>query len=327
VRILIVKLSSLGDVVHAMPALQDMRAAFPHAQIDWVVEKGFAPLVMRCQGVAETIACELRRWRKAPLAAATRAEWRSFRRALRSRTYDAVLDLQGLTKSGLIARAARLNPGGTRYALGNRTEGSGYEALTRWFADVAITIEPRVHAVQRSREMCARALGYAVPRELSFGLHAQAKAQAEGQGHGPTVCLVHGTSREDKCWPESHWLALERRLMERGFGIALPHGSDTERARSERIARELGGQAQVWPHMELGALADRLAGCAGVIGVDSGLSHIAVALDLPHVQIYNFDTAWRTGPIGSTHQQAVYAQPTPAVDAVWRAWQAVEATP
>jgi heptosyltransferase I len=319
VRILIVKLSSLGDVVHAMPAVQDIRTALPQAQIDWVVEKGFAPLVMRCEGVLDAISCELRRWRKAPLAAATRTEWRSFRDLLRSRSYDAVLDLQGLTKSALVARVARLTEHGKRYAMGNRTEGSSYEAPTRWLADVAIALEPRVHAVQRSRELCARALGYAVPQPLRFGLRAQ------GQAHGPakTVCLVHGSSREDKCWPQSHWLELGRRLIAQGFEIALPHGGDAERERSEAIARELGAQAQVWPRLDLGALADRMAGCAGVIGVDSGLSHIAVALDLPHVQIYNFDTAWRTGPLGSARQRAVYAQPTPSLDAVWQAWQAV----
>jgi heptosyltransferase I len=323
VKILIVKLSSLGDVVHAMPAVQDLRAALPHVQVDWVVEKGFAPLVTRCEGVIETIPCELRRWRKAPLAAETRAEWRGFRNNLHSRAYDAVLDLQGLTKSGLIARVARLAPGGKRYALGNRTEGSSYEAPTRWFADVAIEIEPRVHAVQRSRELCARALGYAVPPELRFGLRAQALADGDSR----SVCLVHGTSREDKCWPERHWVELGSRLIARGLTIALPHGTDAEQERGERIARELGHGAQVWPRLALGALADRMAGCAGVIGVDSGLSHIAVALDLRHVQIYNFDTAWRTGPLDPARQVAVYAQPTPSIDAVWQAWQSVETAP
>ena len=89
------------------------------------------------------------------------------------------------------------------------------------------------------------------------------------------------------------------------------------------MAQALGLQAQVWPRLDLGALTDRLAACAGVIGVDSGLSHIAVALDLPHVQIYNFDTAWRTGPVDAVRQRSVFAQPTPGVDAVWRAWQQV----
>jgi heptosyltransferase-1 len=322
VKILIVKLSSLGDVVHAMPAVQDIRAALPHARIDWVVEKAFAPLVQRCEGVETVIGCELRRWRKSPLAAQTRQEWRAFRHELRSQAYDAVIDLQGLTKSALVAHVARMAENGKRFAMANQTEGSGYEAATRWVADVAIRIEPRVHAVARSRELCARALGYEVPRALRFGLRAGAGTAT------PCVAFVHGTSRDDKCWPEAQWLELGRQLIAQGFTLGLPHGNEAERERGERLAASLGPKAQVWPRLDLGQLTDRLAACAGVIGVDSGLSHIAVALDLPHVQIYNFDTAWRTGPPahpGPQRQQAVYAQPTPSTDAVWQAWQQVQA--
>ncbi len=319
-RILIVKLSSLGDVVHAMPAVQDICAALPDATIDWVVEKGFVPLVHRCDGVAEVIACDIRRWRKSPLSAQTRSEWRVFRDQLRSRAYDAVIDLQGLTKSALVARVARLTATGKRFALANQTEGSSYEAPTRWVADVAIRVEPRIHAVARSRELCAKALGYAVPDALHFGLRAAGGSQPEAQR---CIALVHGTSRADKCWPESHWLALARALATRGYTFALPHGDDAEFERSERLARELGGAAHVWPRLDLGALTDRLASCVGVIGVDSGLSHIAVALNLPHVQIYNFDTAWRTGPVGSAHQRAVYAPPHPSVAQVLQAWDDV----
>jgi heptosyltransferase-1 len=319
VRVLIVKLSSLGDVVHTMPAVQDIRARMPGAQIDWVVEKGFAPLVARCEGVGQTVACELRRWSRNPLSHETRHEWRTFRRQLRGERYDAIIDLQGLTKSALIARAARASEGGMRYAMANRTNGASYEAPTRWVADVAIQLDPQVHAVQRAREICARALGYEIPRELKFGLHARARAEVDRDA----ICFVHGTSREDKCWPLANWLLLGRRLIAQGHTIALPHGDDEERARSEWIARELGPTAQVWPRLDLGALTDRIAACAGVIGVDSGLSHIAVALDLPHVQIYNFDTAWRTGPVDAAKQRSVYAQPTPTVEAVWDAWQAV----
>ncbi len=320
-NILIVKLSSLGDVVHAMPAVQDIRAALPHAQIDWVVEKGFAPLVARCQGVRRVIPCELRRWRKAPFSAATRLAWRAFKADLQTQSYDAVIDLQGLSKSALVAWLARLAPDGKRYALANQTDGSGYERPTRWVADVAVKVPPHIHAVQRSRELCARALGYAVPGVLRQGLRAQGGAQ----GADRCVALVHGTSRDDKCWPESHWLALGRRLMASGYTLGLPHGSADELVRSERMAQALGPQARVWPRLELGALADQLAGCVGVVGVDSGLSHIAVALDLPHVQLYNFDTAWRTGPVGTDRQCSVFAQPAPAVDTVWHAWQQVTA--
>jgi heptosyltransferase-1 len=317
VNVLIVKLSSLGDVVHAMPAVQDIRAALPGAAIDWIVERGFAPLAQRCDGVRRTIACELRRWRKAPLASETRREWRVFRDELHTDSYDAVIDLQGLTKSALVARMARLSPGGHRYALANQTDGSSYEAPTRWLADVAVAVEPRSHAVDRSRALCAQALGYEFTGGPRFGLGAP-RADPERR-----IALIHGTSRDDKCWPEPNWVALGRQLIETGCTLALPHGNDAEQQRSERLARELGPAAQVWPRLPLDALTDRLARCAGAIGVDSGLSHIAVALDLPHVQIYNFDTAWRTGPLGSAGQQAVFARPSPSVDAVWRAWREV----
>ncbi len=326
-NILIVKLSSLGDVVHAMPAVQDLRAARPGAAIDWVVEGGFAPLVQRCEGVRNVIGFGLRRWRKAPLAPQTRAEWRIFREQLRGHAYDAVVDLQGLTKSALVARAARLAPGGQRYAMANRTEGSSYEAPTRWLSDVAVRIEPRVHAVARSRELCARAFGYEVPHELRFGL--QASAGPAGAVREPCVAFVHGTSRADKCWPDAHWIELGQRLVAQGLRVALPHGDDAELERAQRLALALGPAAQVWPRAGLGELTDRLAACSGVIGVDSGLSHVAVALDLPHVQIYNFDTAWRTGPLPTgavpVRQQAVFAAPTPSVAAVWSAWREVNA--
>ncbi|GAB3767437.1 lipopolysaccharide heptosyltransferase I [Ramlibacter monticola] len=316
-NILIVKLSSLGDVVHAMPAVQDLRAAFPAARIDWVVERGFAPLVERCEGVRRAIPCELRRWRKAPLARVTRHEWRAFREDLHRERYDAVIDLQGLTKSALVAHMARLAPGGRRYAMANRTEGSSYEAPTRWVADVAVPVDPQSHAVQRSRELCARALGYAAQGTPRFGL-----GRAGGE-RDDTVVLIHGTSRDDKCWPEPHWLALGARLLAQGHRIGLPHGSEAERERSERIAQALGPGAEVWPKLSLDALTARMARAAGAIGVDSGLSHIAVALDLPHVQIYNFDTSWRTGPLDAVRQRSVYGSPAPGVDAVWQAWQAV----
>lgn len=342
-RILIVKLSSLGDVVHTMPAVQDLRAAFPQARIDWVVERGFAPLVARCDGVGRVIPCDLRAWSKKPLAAATRAAWRSFRADLQAQAYDAVIDLQGLSKSALVAWLARTTADGHRYAMANQTEGSGYEAPTRWVADRAIALEPHVHAVERGRLLCAAALGYTPTPTLRFGLVGQAQGLhaplPKHLGHAqnpfvprkPLVALVHGTSRTDKEWPLENWIALGARLNNAGFGIALPHAGEKERATSQAIAAGLK-DAWVMPPVGLDVLTDTLAHCAGVVGVDSGVSHIAVALDLPHVQIYNFDTAWRTGPAAldtrgkPARQCSVYASPSPDVDAVWAAWEAL-ATP
>lgn len=332
-KILLVKLSSLGDVVHTLPVLQDIRAALPGAQIDWVVEPSFAPLLMRCAGLRRIIGCELRRWRNSPLAAATWREWRAFRMELQQEAYDAVIDLQGLAKSALVARLARLTPGGKRYALANQTEGSGYEAPTRWVADVAVRIAPRTAAVQRSRELAARALGYPLRSAPDYGLKVDLtpmrRAQAAPENRANRIAFVHGTSRTDKEWPLGHWIALGQRLNAADCQIALPHGNAKELATSQAIAQALKerepASAMVWPRLALDALTEELAQCAGVIGVDSGVSHIAVALDLPHVQLYNFDTAWRTGPETGGRQCSVFAQPTPSVEAVWQAWLACRA--
>ncbi|MDO9360918.1 MAG: lipopolysaccharide heptosyltransferase I [Polaromonas sp.] len=334
-KVLIVKLSSLGDVVHTLPVVQDILAAHPGAQIDWVVEKSFAPLLTPLvgAGLQRVIPCELRRWTRALLAAETRQGWADFKRELRRSAYDTVIDLQGLTKSALVARLARLVPGGKRYAMANQTEGSGYEAPTRWVADVAIPLAPHIHAVQRGRELCARALGYQPAPAPDYGLNRPPAHTPPGLAAPETIAFVHGTSRADKQWPIDNWVQLGRQLTALGYLIALPHGSDEELATSQRIADALDadaapaaeGLAMIWPRLPLDELTQRFAQCAGVIGVDSGLSHIAVALDLPHVQIYNFDTAWRTGPLPASEghaarQESVYAQPAPTVDAVWEAW-------
>ena len=335
-KILLVKLSSLGDVVHTLPVVQDIRAAMPDAQIDWVLEKSFvlllAPLAEH-GALRRIIPCELRRWRKAPFSAATRREWRRFKSELQSEAYDAVIDLQGLGKSALIAWLARLAPGGKRYAMANQTDGSGYEAPTRWVADIAIRMEPHTHAVQRARELAAKALVYRPLSIVNFGLKEVfgTKARAESATKNiaseipsKTVAFVHGTSRVDKEWPLDHWIALGQRLLAAGFKVALLHGNAKEEATSQAIAAGLGNTPALWRLLQLDELTAALAQCTGVVGVDSGVSHIAVALGLPHVQIYNFDTAWRTGPRASdaAFQISVFAKPAPSVDAVWQAWQA-----
>jgi heptosyltransferase I len=361
-KILLIKLSSLGDVVHTLPVVQDIRTALPHAQIDWVVEKSFAPLlqplVQPGSVLRRVIACEIRRWRQAPLRALASGKWGAFKSELQADAYDAVIDLQGLAKSALVAKLARLTPGGKRFALANQTEGSSYEAPTRWVADVAIRVAPHTHAVQRGRELAAQALGYLYDEGPDFGLNLP-KAQWEWAPDAPEsiaidepaetwrprqIAFVHGTSRADKEWPVDHWIALGQQLNAAGFEIILPHGSVAEYSTSHTIARALNylsgdavPGAQVLPVLALDALTQHLANCAGVIGVDSGISHIAVALGLPHVQIYNFDTAWRTGPlaarlqgmngvndVNSVQQFSVFASPYPSVEAVWQAWLACE---
>jgi len=319
-RILIVKLSSLGDVVHAMPVVHDIGVALPQAAIDWVVEPGFAPLLQRMEGLDDVLECPLRRWMRSWWTGATRTQFRAFRTRLRWHRYDAILDLQGLTKSALVARLAR----GVRYGLANRTEGASHERPARWLVDHALRVEPHIHALDRSRELAARALRYRPSGPPDFGLRHPGTVGAEVSA--PTVLFIHGTSRDDKLWPEADWIALGHRASADGWRIALPHAGAAERARAERIQRAVGAAATVWPALDLGAIIDRMSGVQAAIGVDSGLSHIAVALGLPHVQIYNFPTAWRTGPQaahGHRHQVAVEGAPTPSFESVWQAWQQV----
>ncbi len=327
-RTLIVKLSSLGDVVHALPVVADIRAAHADAVIDWVVEPAFAPLVRGVRGMAEVVELPLRRWAGAGwLRAATSGEAGAFLRRLRRERYDAVIDLQGLTKSAVIASIAR----GPSYGLANRTDGASHEWPARALVTQAIRVEPKSHALDRSRELVSKALGISIAAVPDFGL-GRAAASRPGQP-GPVV-LIHGSSRADKLWPEASWIELGRRLAADGFHIALPSGDEEERTRAARIGAGIrassGADVEVWPSMNLAALLDRMAGSSGAIGVDSGPSHIAVALGLPHVQIYNHATAWRTGPQarhGHRHQVSIEAVPTPTLDAVWSAWQQVRASP
>jgi heptosyltransferase-1 len=287
------------------------------------------------------IACDLRRWRKAPFAQATRHEWSGFKSELQRETYDAVIDLQGLTKSALVSWLSRTAAHGRRFSLANQTEGSSFEAPARWVADATVEVQSHVHAVQRSRILSAAALRYEFSGPARYGLAPGNKAATvpvalhlgqtlnSFEPRKPVVALVHGTSRADKQWSEASWIALGQRLNHSGFSVAIAHGNAVEKAVSERIAAQLQ-EVWLWPSMGLDALTDTMSRCAGVIGVDSGLSHIAVALDLPHVQIYNFDTAWRTGPemqaAKTQRQLSVFASPEPTLEQVWSAWESL-ATP
>ena len=316
-RVLLVKLSSLGDVVHSLPAAMDLQTQRPEVQIEWVVEPAFAPLLELCPAVNCVIPCDMRKWRRQWWTAQTRQAWRSFQQELQSKAYDAVIDLQGLSKSALISKLAKLSPNGKRYAMANRTEGSGYEAPTRWVADVALPCEWHSHALDRARHVCAQALGYALPNHLQTGLQALPHPDVQAR----TVALVHGSSRADKAWPLAHWQTLAHTLQQQGFALALPYANDAELQTAQAVASACPS-AVIWPRCDLVELTQRLAACMGVVGVDSGVSHIAVALGLPHVQIYNFDTAWRTGPKGCAWQQSVFAKPAPSPAAVLSAWAA-----
>jgi len=324
-KILIVKLSSLGDVVHTLTALMDIRAHFPSAQIDWVVEKPFAPLLKICPGVNRVIESNIREWRRSWWSKKMWSEFADFKKILQENSYDAIIDLQGLSKSALVSKLAKLNVGGKRYAMGNQTHGASYEFATKWVADVSIKIQPQVHAVERARILCAKALGYSYLEPQNAGVAAHPGNCALVVNPAPsvlpnTIALVHASSRADKTWPLRHWTELGQALIKEGFNIALPQGSEKELEQARKIANTLPGSV-VWIKMNLKDMASHLRACAGVIGVDSGLSHIAEALDLPLVQIYNFDTNWRTGPQRLAYQRSIFESPTPSVQSVLSLWE------
>jgi heptosyltransferase-1 len=297
-KILIVRVSSLGDVVHNMPAIADIRRRHPQAQIDWLVEEGFAELVELVSGVRRAIPFSLRRWRKRFGSCANWREISEFRRALAAEKYDLVIDCQGLLKTAWVASWAH----GPLIGLGNRTDGAGYEWPVRFFYDQRVPIEPRTHVVERTRQLVAAALGDPRPQptdNIDFGLDtARAALAANALGLNlpvPYVVFVHATSRADKQWPHAAWVELGQALVRRGASLVLPWGSEAERATSERLAKEFGAAAIVPPRLSLPAVVGLLDSAAATVGVDTGLVHIAAALKRPTVELYNFATAWRTG--------------------------------
>ena len=268
-KILLVKTSSLGDVVHNLPVASDIRARFPQARIDWVVEEGFADIPRLHPAVGRVIPVAVRRWRRNPFSAITWCELRAYRTAVRAERYDLVLDTQGLIKSALLARQAA----GPR--AGYAAE-AAREPLAARFYDATYVIPKNLHAVERNRWLAAAALGYEPDLPLDYGI-ATAPLAAPWLPAAPYCVLLTASSRADKLWPETDWLQLAAALNAHGLACVLPGGSFDERARAARLAAGMA-QAVAAPQMGIAELAQLLAGARLVVGVDTGLSHIAAAL-------------------------------------------------
>lgn len=292
--ILFIKTSSLGDVVHHLPVIADLRRHLPAAHVGWVVEEAFAPLVRLHRGVDEVIPVAWRRWRH---ALADRTAWQEIVasvRRLRDRRYDAIVDTQGLVRTAAIARLAR----GPRHGY---DRGSVREPLAAFAYDTRHAISRELHAIARNRALAGRALGYAPEGPTDYGLdHMRPAGAATAPAAGPNAryaVLLHATARAEKEWPEGQWIALGQALAARGLGIVLPWGSPAERARSERIAAAVP-QAQVPERRPLDDVARLIAGATVVVGVDTGLAHVAAALGVPLVAIFVATAPDLTGPLG-----------------------------
>ena len=293
-RILLVKTSSLGDVIHNLPVATDIRRHFPEARIDWCVEEGFAQIPRLHPAVGRTVPVAVRRWRKALLRGETWREIGDFQRRLREVDYDLVLDTQGLFKSALIAAQAA-GP-----HLGYAAD-SARESLAARFYQQGFSVDRGLHAVVRNRQLAAQALGYAAEGAPDYGI-AATPAAFSWLPTVPYVVLLTATSRDDKLWPEAHWVALGGWLHQRGYAVVLPGGNAAERERAACLAAAIP-DAVAAPPMRIPELASLLAGAKACVGVDTGLSHLAVALKLPTVALYTATDPGLTGVLGSGYYQ------------------------
>jgi len=287
-RVLVIKTSSLGDVIHTLPALTDAARAIPGIRFDWVVEEGFAEIPAWHPAVSQVITVAIRRWRKHPLKTLRSGEWSRFKQRLRESHYDLVIDAQGLLKSAWLTRYVKTPVAGL-------DSNSAREPIAARFYDRPYSVPRGQHALERTRQLFGQALGYSVPAGLGdYGLN---RAQLADPAAGPYLVFLHGTTWASKHWPEAYWRELAEQVAEQGWSIRLPWGNEAEKARAERIAAGVEGAA-VLPKLNLAGVAKVLAGAQACVAVDTGLGHLAAALDVPTVSLYGPTLPGRVGAYG-----------------------------
>jgi heptosyltransferase-1 len=285
--VLFIKTSSLGDVIHHMPAVTEASRQRPNTRFAWVVEEAFAPLVALHPAIAEVIPVASRRWRHALPQLAT---WREIGRCIkqiRTRDYQDIIDTQGLFRSAVITKLAR----GRRHGY---DASSIREPAASLFYDVHHRVARDLHAIARNRVLTGLALGYTPCGAIDFGLE---RSELLGPLHKPYAVLLHATARKEKEWPEQSWIAVGRAISARGLELTLPWGTDGEWLRSERLAANLAN-THVPARRSLDETARMIAGASLVVGVDTGLVHLAAALGVPLVAIFVSSEPGLTGPVG-----------------------------
>lgn len=292
-RILVVKMSSLGDVVHAQPLATDLRRVFPDARIDWVVENAFAPICRLNEAIDGIIPIAWRRWRRKPWAKSNRGEMAGFYRTLTRERYDLALDCQGLIKSAAVMRMARAQVrAGPAWAYAR-------EPVASAAYDRKAVIPRDWHVVRRNRAVGAAGGGYEITWAADFGLQAPAidSKAATWLPDRRYALLVTGASRPEKLWPEAHWVLTAKRLQQAGLGLVWFWGTEAERTRAERLsqlsARAAGDAAMpgvVPPFLAVGDAAGVVARAEVVVGLDTGFTHLGGALGRPTIAIFcDFD--------------------------------------
>jgi heptosyltransferase I len=304
-NILIVKLSSLGDILHNLPIVWDLRAQYPDANIDWVVEEGYVNLIeplrtnAEFKGIDRIIPLGFRRWKKSLFNKKTRMEMNAFRREFQSLSYDLVIETQGLLKSAVVSRLAKRNVGGTITGLGNATEGSGYEPMARWFYTHCVRVPKQCHAVERSRLVAAAmhtSTALATPQfypQAFVDTLAKKNQEISADFNVPYILFFHATARAAKMWDESYWVEIGQYLATKGYRIVLPWGNLAEKTVSERLCQHIPN-AVVPKAFNLTQAFSIVAGAQMVIGVDTGLTHLSAIMCKPTIEIYCDSPRWKT---------------------------------
>jgi heptosyltransferase-1 len=304
-HVLIVKTSSLGDIVHTLPAVTDARLALPFVKFDWVAEEAFAEIPGWHPAVVNVIPVALRRWRKSLTTTLLNGEWRRFKQRLREQPYDLVIDAQGLLKSALIARRAHA-------PIVGLDKNSAREPLASLGYQRKVAVPWDLHAVERVRSLFAQALEYPLPNTIgNYGIDKNQFIDiVRRERH---VLFLHGTTRADKHWPDVYWQHLCKQVCAAGFRVLLPWGNAAELERAQRIAGA-APSTQVLPRLNLHSLARVISTSSAVVAVDTGLGHLSAALDVPTVSLYGPTDPARIGTYGK-HQVHLSARDLPAISA------------
>jgi heptosyltransferase-1 len=317
-NILIVKLSSLGDVLHNLPIVWDIRKQYPNARVDWVIEEAYVELITplltneNFKGIDRIIPMSLRRLRKE----LKYRGWSSILQDIQSQKkqlqlvhYDIVIETQGLLKSAIITFLARKSPQAIVSGIGNRTQDSGYEPLSKLFYTKSVKVPLQYHAVDRSRAVAAGGLGLMIPdRDVSPPMFypqgwidsLQSFPNPLGLTKNSYVMCFHATARLAKCWSMENWIAVAKELSQRGLIAVFPWGNTKEKLISEQLAKEV-------PHSIVPnafSIQDAFvinSQAKLVIGVDTGLTHLAAVLGVPTIELYVDSPIWKTEGYWSTN--------------------------
>lgn len=294
--VLIVKTSSMGDLLHTLPALTDAMVAIPDIRFEWVVEEGFAQIPGWHPSVDRIIPIAIRRWRKNWFGSHIRQERYRFKRLMQEFCYDAIIDAQGLIKSAvLVTRIAK----GTKHGQDCK---SAREPLASLFYDQRHHIDKKQHAVERTRELFAKSLNYTKPDTSGDYAIAQHFFKKLPSDAGQYLVFLHATTRDEKHWPEGHWRQLIAQIQSTGLKIKLPWGVEHEHSRALRLAKGFS-HVEVLPKLNLQQIAEILMGAKAIISVDTGLSHLAAALNRPNITLFGPTNPRLIGGYGENQYQ------------------------